>query len=140
MEAIVDSRAPSLLETLERQLPNGFHDAALYELHIDYSNRQLTLTLGADVSPAMARVPIYRKCSLRVSDLLFVVIESADIMETLTRGNEASVDAASLEGKELDRVWPTGLPEGSFAYWFYVHGVRSSIYFGARGAALEWLE
>lgn len=38
------------IEQIELDLPNGFHDAELYGLDVDYERGELTMRIGADLS------------------------------------------------------------------------------------------
>lgn len=64
---------------LERSLPNGFHDAELKSVSIDYVERQLTMQMAILVgTPEAEDAEEYRNATLTVTGLYFCVIAPPD--------------------------------------------------------------
>jgi hypothetical protein len=131
---------PNTLEAIESNIPNGFHDAALYEIGLDLEKREMTLVLGADVSSTEGDGRIaYRRCRVLISGVAFVQMDP--LRDARKAGDEywSQIDSGVLEGKRLKEVYPSPLPEGSFAYWFFMNETNGFIYLVAREAKFEWL-
>jgi hypothetical protein len=84
----------------------------------------------------------YRKGELKVSGLLYWVIEPPDANYPYGESKQLWVDAGILESanfKPSVRL-PEPLPRGSFASWFFVQDWNSFMYVAAMDASLEWKE
>ena len=132
----------SPLEQIEMSMPNGLHDATLYELSIDRVNRQMTLTMGADVSTGRSgdtRIRL-RRCRVHILDLIRVRVDAPFVATTESERRDDRMTSAVLQGKSLQDVFPGPLPEGCFAYALYFGGSNSHLYIIARDARLEWVD
>ena len=66
-------------DQLDNELPNGFHDAELHALTIDYLNRSAVLRMAFDFgNPDGLKREDYRIAELRISGLVFCVIDPPD--------------------------------------------------------------
>ena len=130
------------MEAINQGLPNGFHDAALYEIAIDLQARLVTLTIGADISSyaKRERMPKLRKCRLVISGVEFVQVEPLQSPNWPVGSSYISIDSDSLEGERLHAVYPRPLPTGCWAQWVFMSDTNSFIYLIAREAKFTWLE
>jgi hypothetical protein len=70
-------------QDLERSLPNGFHDAKLKSMAIDYVQRQMTMQMEILVGTPEAEDPEeYRNATLSVTGLYFCVIDQIQNIHT----------------------------------------------------------
>lgn len=134
------------LRELEYTLPNGFHDASLETVMINYASSRVELDLRLHVGTPDAATKeerdAYRKARLCLNDFVYFVIDPPGA------GHE-SPEAGALwlrdAGDATDESYPaylkprSDLPDSAFAYWFYVDEWNSHIHVAAKGASLEWL-
>jgi hypothetical protein len=131
----------NLISEIENSLPNGFHDADLYEFHVDFVRRVADFTFGIDVSDSEKQNNIiYRRGRLILSDLFFCSLEPPRSFSEIKSGEGLSCDAGVLEGDRLSKVHSGEMPKDTFAYWFFLNETNSFIYVAAKKASFEWLE
>ncbi len=137
------------LREIEDQLPNGFHDAYLEAVTLDYVANTATMGVGLCVGDPDAATEeereAYRKATLVLRGLVFFVIEPPypdpqyEYSEGgglwLRSGDDASDESGPTAARPL-----RPLPEGAFAHWFYVDDWNSFIHVAAREAGLQWRE
>jgi len=126
------------LAEIEDTLPNGFHDARIKSIKIDYVNRVATFDM--DIWVADEEDPeIYRAAQLTLSKLLFCVIEAPDSKYPYHEEKPLWVDAGSVENAEAPSSTrlPKPLPEGAFVHWFFVNDWNAFIHVAAMAAQLS---
>jgi hypothetical protein len=130
------------LEKLDNELPNGFHDAELHDIRIDYKNGSLVLRMALDLgNPKDQKRESYRTGAVRVSGLYFCSIDPPDPnypyvpdgTPLTVSGDPANADTFP----ELKELSPT-LPPGVSCFRFFVHEWNSFINIAASGAEVIW--
>lgn len=130
------------LKEIEDALPNGFHDARIHMINIDYVKGLLMLEMEVWVAEAKEANPdIYRVARLTLSPFQFCVIEPPDPTYLLPEGKALWVDAGSADSALAPPSIPSHdhLPKGAFTYCFFVHDWNAFIYIAALDARLEFL-
>lgn len=131
------------LQEIENSLPNGFHDAQVKQVEIDYEKGIakfiLVLWIGDMSSPDESVREKYREAILILKDLIYCVIEAPDPAYSVTKARPFSIDAGSIKDKQIqsDTILPNNLPVGSFAYWIFVNEWNSFIHIAAMDAIIE---
>jgi len=132
------------LEELADTLPNGLHDAQVSSISIDYLKREAKFALDVWVGDSSSQDEEVREAyqggELKLSGLLYCAIEPPDGNYPYGEAERLWVDAGALGSDSIrpSVKLPEPLPEGAFAYWFFVQGWNSFIYVAARDASLEW--
>jgi hypothetical protein len=131
-------------EELDKELPNGFHDAKLHDLRIDYVGGSAILRMGLDFgSYDRSNSPDYRIGELRVSGLHFCSIDPpSDDHPYVPHGFALNVAGypttldtfPALEG--LSRTFPDGV----MCFQFYVHEWNSFINIAAKDVQISWTD
>ena len=121
------------LEELESSLPNGFHDAILRAIHIDYVTASASLVLDVDVGEVKANEDRYRRARVNLSGLLFFSIESPERLKDLWPPDGLMIDAGPGRRSEVP---PS--PDSAFVHWFYVVAWNSFIHVAAHEASISW--
>jgi hypothetical protein len=137
------------LEELENTLPNGFHDAAIKSLSIDYEksvmSMELSLCVGLPDDPAPQRDAV-RDARISISGIAFVTIDPPEpdadynfispreitIVSTFATG--AIPGRKIVNQKLLDR-----LPSGTFAFSLFVINWNSYMHIAAKNCSVVWL-
>ncbi len=144
------------LEEISQSLPNGFHDAEVRRIVLDYSKR--TMEMEADVWVGTMKSPpetreAYRLARLTVSGLLFCAIDqpgvaarvddvpTVDDIETMKAAPDPTGYCAwsTPEAITLRPELRSSMPAGTFLHTFYVFDWYSYIHVAAENAELEWL-
>lgn len=127
------------INKLAHTLPNGFHDAELLALSIDYTARTLSLRfslwVGTMAHPAGAERERYALAMLSIQDFQSCIIEPPQGAMQLDEHDQTTVDGVEFRNAE------TKLPkldEGMFQYEFFGFNWNSSIYVAARTATLSF--
>ena len=134
------------LEELADTLPNGFHDAQVTSVGIDYVKREARLLIDLWVGELSTDNEelreAYRKGELKLSGLLYWVIEPPDANYPYGESKQLWVDAGALESASFKPSvkLPEPLPARAFASWIFVQGWNSFMYLAAMDASLEWKE
>jgi hypothetical protein len=129
-------------DKIEASLPNGFHDAELQKLVIDYVAMEVQVTLDVWIG-LMGDSELresYRKAVLTLSGLIFWISEapSFDYPYDLSGGiNIDSGSIADLEEASKDHLPP--IPSDAFGNYFYVNDWNSLIFFAEKDASLTWI-
>ncbi|MBI2413957.1 MAG: hypothetical protein HYV24_12205 [Deltaproteobacteria bacterium] len=133
------------IEQIERGLPNGFHDAKLKRIDIDYEKREAKLDLQASIgNPESEDEKLrdtYRSCRLILSGFIFCIIEPPD---TRYQYKEVSLlwitDSGSVSPAMILTKFPYQLQKGAFVHYFFVNDWNAFIYLSAMDARFEWCE
>lgn len=128
------------LTDVDRQLPNGFHDAYLLRFATDYVKAAMTLDLNLWIGSPDAKTPEererYKPGRIRIAGLRWCVIAPPDIvLNPNPRGFR--VDAGPVSDLETPPKLPAA-PPGVFSWWFFVQEWNTSLYVAGQSAALEW--
>jgi hypothetical protein len=131
------------LMEIENSLPNGFHDAFLESIHVDYESRRATFKLQlwiGDIDAATkTQREAYEESSLELLDLVYLVVEGPDPRTKYADAKKLWIDAGEAKpGTAPGTPIPVEqLPRGTFAYWIFVRDWNSFIHVAARGARLK---
>lgn len=132
------------LTEIENSVPNGFHDAFLESVYVDYRSRRALIKLRLCVGDPDAETEkgreAYREADLELLDIVYLVIEGPDPRSKYAEtkglwidGGEAKPDSAPAMPVPVE-----SLPRGAFAYWFFVRDWNSFIHVAAMDATLHW--
>lgn len=128
------------LEEIADSLPNGFHDARIYSISINYVRREVSIDLEIWVAESQEDSEVYRGAELKLLDFLFCVIEPPDAAYPYHHGKALWVDAGS--GQDARRSpateLPDSLPKGAFVHWFFVNDWNAFIHVAAMNARISW--
>jgi hypothetical protein len=133
------------LDELAGSLPNGFHDAELKALAIDFVKREMRLSLDVwigdlNVPPGDER-EAYRLAEVSLTGLVYCVCEPPDAQLPYSRPHGVKIDVGAMQ--ELKAPPEMKLPsigEDAFANWIYSSDWNAFIYVAAQDAQLTWLE
>jgi hypothetical protein len=118
-------------EQVEASAPNGFHDAILEKLAVDYQAGIISLSMRLLVgTPGMEDEEAYSPAELRVNRLLFCAIEPPDPSYPFAPdGNPLDVSGARGLGDtpEMAKI-AAQLPADASCYRFFVEQWNSFIY------------
>ena len=132
------------LDEVAASLPNGFHDADIKSISIDYVAGTATFDLEVWVGDESAAKEegreVYRAAVLILSDLLFCVIDPPDPRYEYYEKKALWVDDASRGAASISTsvTLPTPLPENTFVYGFFVNNWNAFIHVAAMNARLEF--
>ena len=131
-------------EEIDNKLPNGFHDAKLYDLKIDYVGGTAVLRMALDFgNPDGPKRTDYRIGELRAAGLYFCSIDAPDPSYKYAphgtplniSGDVAKVDTF-LGLEKLSGTLPVGVP----CYRFFVNEWNSFINIAAKDVQIFWIE
>jgi hypothetical protein len=125
-------------EELDQRFPNGFDDAEITAMAIDYSKRQAILELNLrQNSPDSPDRDVYTHAQVRVIDFYYLSIEPPDSDHLFPGKREKiTVDGFPEDPNHFEpfaNIKPK-LPDGAFHCRFFVHDWNSFIHVAARDA------
>jgi hypothetical protein len=129
------------IDDIARTLPNGFHDAEVSTITLNYSADEAVLRMDVWIGDLYSTsCETYRTACLTLSGLIFCVIEPPNTPGEIRGREPLCIDTGSVES--LSNPPETKLPsesiEGSFTNWIYVRHWNSFIYISAEEARLDW--
>jgi hypothetical protein len=128
------------IEEIEKNLPNGFHDAILNKINIDYIRREADLEFEVDVSIPEKSEEAHRIGKLILFGLFFCVIESPDSQYPYQKADGLWIADSGLTNTEkLPQKLLDMLPKGAVVHYFFVNDWNAFIYLSATDAKFEWL-
>jgi len=138
------------LGELENSLPNGFHDADLEGIELDYTARtvlmKMQLWVGKLDGSTEEEREAYRRAELDLTGVLYFVIDAPDPSYKYSEkgalwldAGDARVTRGSVQAAPAPPIPIEDLPDGAFAYWFFVDNWNSFIHVAAKSAALRWV-
>lgn len=132
------------LREIEDNLPSGFHDALLEALGINLPSNSMEMMLQLCVGDPDASTEgereAYRRATLRIYDLVYLVIEGPMLSNSFSNGKALRIDGGDATDNSNPKA-PTprkNLPNGAFAYWFYCSLWNSFIHVAAHRASIQW--
>jgi|ERR1044072_643875 hypothetical protein len=127
------------LDALEANLPNGFHDALIKSISIDYTQRKIVIAIsiltGQPSSPTEEERERYSDAILTIDDFLFCIIEPPDPQHAFASAGLLRIDSGSGNPQRLPFL--ENIPADAFARWFFINEWNSFIYIAARAAHLD---
>ena len=130
-------------EELDSRFPNGFDDAEITRLIIDYAKRTATLLLTLRGNPPDSPDrDVYSRAELTAHGICYVSIEPPDTDHLFgTKREKITVDGLPEDAHNFplfEQLKPK-LPSDAFFCRFFVHDWNSFIHIGASGAEFSWL-
>ena len=133
------------LDELDQIPPNGFHDAKIVSIEVDYLNAtarlRISLLVGWPEDPEPEREK-HQEADLRVTGLCFCSIDPPDPnYRFITSGRPITVggDPAQSNNLPLLHELLAKCPDGTWCYRFFVHDWNAFIHIAARDAELTWV-
>ena len=135
------------LKEIDDHLPNGFHDALLEAVTVNFVSKtaimDLQLWVGDLDATQEKEQEAYKSARLALSDLVYFVIDAPGANHEFSWGRPMRIDAGEAANDNSVSASPkplATLPTGAFAYWFFVEPWNSFIHVAARMATLQWAE
>jgi hypothetical protein len=126
------------IEEIEGNLPNGFHDASLKRIEIDYVKMVAVLDIDVDTSSPDTDEE-YREGRLTLTGLLFCVIDPPDFRSPVkTTEGVWIADSGQATTEQLTTKLPGPIPAGVFVHYFYINDWNAFLYVAAASARLDW--
>ena len=129
-------------EELEHRLPNGFHDAAIREIGLDFKER--SAVIGFDMltgGPDDPDPELYRPGTLRMAPVYLFFIEAPDPNYPFVPiGSRIKVDGDSVkvgQNADVDHLLST-LPPNATAYRFFLERWNSFLYMAGGNVEFSW--
>lgn len=130
-------------EELDALYPNGFDDAAINGLRVDYQNRTAELELNLRGNPPDSpNEDEYRRAVLLLRGFYYFVIEppDADHLSYPVRSIQINGYSEDANRFPLFEHLRASLSAGAFCCRFYVHDWNSFIHVAASDADFSWIE
>ncbi|MCU1285817.1 MAG: hypothetical protein JWO13_2167 [Acidobacteriales bacterium] len=129
------------IDEVEDTLPNGFHDAELHSIQIDYGAKIAKFVITADMTAPDEAVEVNdRKVELIVSGLIFISIDAPDPSYPYTE-KSYRIGGFFSSGKEIEALKVQGinaaLPPGAFYNVAFVNDWNSFIHVTGMNAELK---
>jgi hypothetical protein len=129
-------------EELDQRFPNGFDDAEITGLTIDYSTRKATVQLNLRGNlPEKPNSDEYRHAVLTLHRFYYFSIEPPDPDHLFSpERSKITVDGMPDDPHQfpLFERLRTTMPVGTFCCRFYVHDWNSFIHVAAQNAEFSW--
>jgi len=133
------------LAEIDKLLPNGFHDADLMSLTIDYVARTVGMKMelsysGPDDGP---EVPRYKPGTVLALGLHFCILESPCAKYDFNAPGPLWVSGYETKStpqlmEAFDKQLLAKLPSDAFVYTFFVHDWNAFIHISADSAEFAW--
>ena len=131
-------------DDLDRELPNGFHDARIFRIGVDYGARTATLDMSFWTGDQdCSNRDEYRDGTLQISGLLYLSIEPPDPAYPFMQSGSALYVSGYPEDGE---AFPPGsalvavMPADATGYRFFVNDWNSFIHIAASDVKLSWAD
>src|SRR5271156_2972770 len=129
-------------EELSEMLPNGFHDAEIRMIRVDFVDRFMLLGVNIHVStPGDSDRERYRQGTLKVESLCLFFVEPPDHQHRFVLDgaplNATGNTARAGQNAKVDRLL-TALPPNSTAYLFFLDDWNSRLYLAGAGVEFSW--
>jgi len=128
------------LQELENTLPNGLHDAEVKHISVDYQERTLTVDVEVwigSIDDPPERREAYRTGQIKMSGLVFFVMEAPDARYPYRISSKLTIDAADAR-QSLDDQLIRSLPADAFFQSLWVSEWNNCMHVAAKGAELTW--
>ena len=129
------------LVALSKTLPNGFHDAELNAVRLEFATNSIILDITLDVTPNgdFDAGLLYRRAIITLTGVRGVIFRIPE------GENQRFLGALDVSGQAVTNY--QGLPDGmrsedirDLLYSFYIDDWNSSLYLAAERAELSWIE
>jgi hypothetical protein len=133
------------LDELDRSLPNGFHDAQLFSLELNYTARSaklhLNLLVGWPEDPELER-EAYQEATLTITGLCFCSIGPPQSnYPFLPDGNPIGLSGDPAKPDHLPSLpdLVERFPPGTWCYRFFMDDWNAFIYIAGRDTTFAWI-
>jgi len=128
------------IEEIERTLPNGFHDAEISTIRLDYVDRTASMEVSIwmddlDVQPGYEE--LYRDAVLEFAGMQCAILDPPDASYRFAEAEPLWVDRDPRPPDPPIAAFAR-LPQGSFVARFFVRDWNSWVTVAARSASLRW--
>jgi hypothetical protein len=125
------------IEELENKFPNGFHDAHLVSMTVDFPAESLRIELDVDCDDPDPNV--YTRIKFRLTGLSLFIVDPPDLKISLSYGDTIETSGYQTSDKMLSNLetYRKNVPAGSFFYSFYLTHWNCFIHVAATEAELE---
>lgn len=128
-------------EELDALYPNGFYDAYIDCLRVDYKNRAAELQLNLRRNPPDGpNADEYQRAVLVLRGFYYFVIEPPDTDHLWYPARSIQINGSPEDTSQfpLFEHLKAKLPAGAFCCRFYVHDWNSFIHIAAKEVQLSW--
>jgi hypothetical protein len=130
-------------EELDKRFPNGFVDAEIHGLNLDYRTRTATiqLNLSGNLTDSTDR-DVYERAVLTIRPFYYLSIDPPDSDHLPSQWPKITVDGLPEDTAQfpLFENLKSTFPAAMFCCRFYVHDWNSFIHIAARDAEFSWIE
>jgi hypothetical protein len=128
------------LAEIEKQLPNGLHDADLKAFAVDLANGKLILEIDVDYSsaePPAADLDLHT-VKITVTGLCYFKIDPPDLLNGYAVAAASDIDAGDdpVQKFLVDAAVAKRLPQGSFLHWIFLSAWNSIMVIGGMDARI----
>ena len=125
------------IEKLENKFPNGFHDAMLVGMVVDFPTESICIVLDVDCDDPDPNV--YTRIRFRLTGLSLFIVDPPDVRISLSYGDSIEASGYETSDKMLPDLesYRKNVPAGSFFYSFFLNHWNSFIHVAAISAELE---
>jgi hypothetical protein len=133
------------LDEIENLAPNGFHNAQLLSIELDYRNARAKLDLkllAAWPEDPEPEREAYQEATLAITGSCFCSIDPPHADSPfLPDGKPIWLAGHAADANDLPTLpdLMRKVPEGAWSYQFYVNDWQSFIHIAARDAELTWI-
>ncbi|HTC64442.1 MAG TPA: hypothetical protein VK709_16500 [Candidatus Saccharimonadales bacterium] len=130
-------------EELDQRFPNGFVDAEIRNLSVDYRNRTVVLEMNLRGNPPdSAKRDEYRRATLTARGFYYFSMEPPDPEHLHIQRPKITVDGFSEDSANFHLIQhlKTDLHVDTFICRFFVHDWNSFIHIAAKDAEFLWTE
>ncbi len=129
-------------EELDEKLPNGFHDAKIHAINVDFAGRRVVIRMGLLTGLPETESPEgWRAATLTVQPAYLSFIEPPDASYPfMPQGRPLNVDGSPVtmaQGAAIDELLPI-LPKGATTFRFFLEEWNSFFYISGGGVDLSW--
>ncbi len=127
-------------EEVTDTLPNGFHDAELRRLEMDYVQRKLQFDLDVwigDMRDPPEGREIYRPARVTVEKVALLVIEPPDANYPWQEPGTITIDTGEGLPRQASSILPE-IPAGSQMTWMYMGALNRFLLFAGGESSIEW--
>lgn len=123
------------IEELEDTLPNGFHDAFLVGIEVDFVEGKCSVMLDVDADDPDPEV--FRRVKLQLSGLCLFIADPPDLREPFSSGSIWTCGYPTSEQMLPNlELYRKSAPTGAFFYSFFLHHYNCFIHLAATDAEL----
>jgi hypothetical protein len=133
------------LDELDHTLPNGFHDAEIFSVELDYAAKtarfRMNLLVGWPDDPEPER-QAYQEATLVVNGLCFCSVDPpSSTYPFIPDGKPICVGGDPAKSDHLSSLSDLAakFPSDTWCYRFFVHDLNSFIHIAGRDAVLTWV-